>query len=153
MRHGQAEHSAVNDAARRLTAVGVEQARRGGAHLAQLSLDVAQIFCSPYRRARETAQLVRESLPGVPLVQTDCLAPDADPRSLQRLLDAQGSGTVLCVGHQPLLGYALQWLVDGGIGAGCPFETGSLALLRREFPGPGGAELRWHRGPEELLPQ
>lgn len=145
MRHGEAQALAATDASRRLTRAGEEDARRAGAWLAGLSLDVQLVLCSPYRRARDTALMVQRSLPGVPLTQLDCLMPDAHPRALQRILDGYSGGVVLCVGHQPLLGYALQWLVEGTVGAGYPFATAALALLRREFPGPGGGVLSWYR--------
>lgn len=60
LRHGEAEPQARRDAERRLTAHGIKEALKSAAQLAGQPLD--GILASPYVRAQETAELVREAL-------------------------------------------------------------------------------------------
>lgn len=69
MRHGQSQANAgmiIADANSPLTALGVEQARQTGLKLKPLG--VTTIVCSPYVRARQTAQTIAEEL-GIEVAQ------------------------------------------------------------------------------------
>ena len=58
LRHGQAEARAATDAQRPLTETGRQEALRMGEHLQGETLEV--ILASPYLRAQQTAELVRQ---------------------------------------------------------------------------------------------
>lgn len=60
LRHGEAEPHASRDSERRLTAHGRKEVLQSAARLAGLPLD--GILASPYVRAQQTAELVREAL-------------------------------------------------------------------------------------------
>lgn len=131
LRHGEAEPSRGNDAARRLTARGKAEALESAANLRGVPL--AGIFASPYTRAQETAQLVRQALGGdVPLHTAPWLTPETDPAAVVLGLDDHPAGDWLLVSHQPLVGCLLGWLERGERMALQPMNTASLAHLEGE---------------------
>src|SRR3954465_7044755 len=96
-RHGDAEHEALDAAARRLTGKGERQARAGGAALAALGAGIDACLTSPRVRALETARPACESLPGrQPGVKSALGGGGFDALDL-----AAGRGEVLLVGHEP----------------------------------------------------
>lgn len=64
LRHADAVENAVSEAARELTAKGVEQARRVGTFGRQHGLVPELILSSPYRRAEQTARIFAEETGG-----------------------------------------------------------------------------------------
>ena len=68
LRHGEAQAHARTDAERNLTEQGRAEALRSAAHLIGQPIDA--IFASPYVRAQQTAQLVREALGFEPDIRT-----------------------------------------------------------------------------------
>ena len=76
LRHGEAEpHGKRPDSERALTAHGREEVLRTAAEL--IGKPLTAIYASPYLRAQETAQLVREALGFEPEIRTvDWLTPD-----------------------------------------------------------------------------
>jgi phosphohistidine phosphatase len=132
LRHGDAEDSAADDAARRLTAKGERQSRAAGAALERLGIELDACLSSPKVRARQTAELSCEPL-GLEIELTDALrGGDFDPAEV-----AAGRGSVLLVGHEPDFSRAIQAATGarvevkkGGLAA---IEDGELiALLRPE---------------------
>ena len=85
VRHGLYDEDDPRDEAvgRGLVPVGREQARRVGARLAALGAPFDTLFTSPFTRARETAAIVAESLPGLTPVVAAELAECAPPTSPQ----------------------------------------------------------------------
>jgi serine/threonine-protein phosphatase PGAM5 len=76
VRHAEQEHSPAEDPAVGISARGRLQARLLGQRLS--GVPFAGIHHSPVKRAEETAQLVAESLPGVPL-RSSVLLTDRTP--------------------------------------------------------------------------
>ena len=72
LRHGDAEDAAADDASRRLTGKGEDQARAAGRALAAVGAEPDACLTSPKLRAAETARLACESL-GVAVEQTETL--------------------------------------------------------------------------------
>src|SRR4051812_11739462 len=62
LRHATAVDIAPTDATRALTPHGEEEAKRVGFALAKLGAKPTHICCSPLLRARQTAELVAQSL-------------------------------------------------------------------------------------------
>lgn len=139
MRHGIAEHGAPGqpDAARALTPHGVDQMRRQARALAQAGLRVDRLFCSPYRRARQTADLVAPALGAAveedALLQCGCTFADA----VELLRRAGKVAGVLFVGHQPDLGQ----IVHEFTGSAAAVRPGTLAALDVHRLRPMGAVL------------
>jgi phosphohistidine phosphatase len=154
LRHADAEpHGTREDAERRLTARGEQQARVAGAALAMLAPGFDAVLFSPKVRARRTAEIAAEAWPAPQrkvLTEYAPLAGGFDARMALDALDGavgEGEGDrarrVLLVGHEPdLSGVAAQ--LGGGT---LDLKKGGLAVLRLE--GAGG-ELVLVLRPREL---
>jgi phosphohistidine phosphatase len=134
LRHGEAEPRARSDAERALTEHGRKEVRKSAKHLRGQRL--AHILVSPYRRAQQSAELVRETLGlDLPLTTLDWLTPDDDPRLVASRLDAF-PGDCLLVSHNPLLGQLGGFLQHGHLQAPLLLHTASLVELEGEtIPG------------------
>ncbi|MGF6089399.1 phosphohistidine phosphatase SixA [Pseudomonas sp. 18173] len=125
LRHGEAEpHGAKpHDSERELTANGRKEVLRAAANL--VGQPLTAIYASPYMRAQQTAQLVRETLGFEPEIRTvEWLTPDSDPDKVAEQLVSVSEA--LLVSHNPLVGNLLSYLQHG---AGKPPEKVSTAGL------------------------
>jgi phosphohistidine phosphatase len=96
LRHGDAEHGDMEDAARRLTTKGERQARDAGLALRELGVGIDACLASPKVRAIDTARLACEAL-AVEAEMTEALR--GGPFDALDL--SAGRGDVLLVGHEP----------------------------------------------------
>jgi len=125
LRHGEAvPHGArPHDSERELTDHGREEVLRSAALL--MGQPLTAIYASPYLRAQQTAQLVREALGFEPEIRTvEWLTPETDPDKVAEQLVSVSN--VLLVSHNPLVGNLLSYLQHG---AGHPPEKVSTAGL------------------------
>lgn len=125
LRHGEAEPhgSKPHDSERELTANGREEVLRAAANL--MGQPLTAIYASPYMRAQQTAQLVRETLGFEPEIRiVEWLTPDTDPDKVAEQLVSVSEA--LLVSHNPLVGNLLSYLQHG---AGYPPERVSTAGL------------------------
>ncbi|MFY0727728.1 phosphohistidine phosphatase SixA [Pseudomonas sp. NFX15] len=125
LRHGEAvpHGTRPHDSERELTDHGRKEVLSSAAHLRGQSLTA--IYASPYLRAQQTAQLVREALAFEPEIRTvEWLTPDTDPDKVAEQLVSVSE--VLLVSHNPLVGNLLSYLQHG---AGHPPEKVSTAGL------------------------
>jgi phosphohistidine phosphatase len=140
LRHGEAEPRARTDAARELTQHGRKQVMHSAAHLHGRALTA--ILASPYVRAQQTAQLVREALDfAAPIVTVPWLTPDGDLAEALRYLDAHADQALLLVTHQPFVGDLAGLLLHGHRQDPVPMSTASLAELEGEFALAGSMRL------------
>lgn len=131
LRHGEAEPRARTDAQRCLTEAGRNEVRRSAAHLAGRPLQA--ILSSPYLRAQQTAELVREVLGFSGDVEVVPWAtPESDVDEAMLYLARRSESDLLLVTHQPLVGALGGWLVNGLRSASVPMATASLAELEGE---------------------
>ncbi|AZF52207.1 Phosphohistidine phosphatase SixA [Pseudomonas sp. R4-34-07] len=131
LRHGQAQAHARTDAERNLTEHGRAEVLRSAAHL--IGQPLSAIIASPYARAQQTAQLVREVLGFEPQIRTvPWLTPEDSPAQVLEKLDTDDN--VLLVSHQPLVGNLIGFLQHGHPHQPQPMHTASLALLEGDFP-------------------
>ena len=140
LRHGEAEpYGARPDPERALTAHGREEARRMSAAL--IGQPLSAIYASPYLRAQQTAQLVREALGFAPeLITVDWLTPETRPQKvLEQLVD---QGDVLLVSHNPLVGSLLGFLQHGHLQQPEQVKTAGLAELEGDLPLAGAMQLK-----------
>ncbi|AXI62868.1 MULTISPECIES: phosphohistidine phosphatase SixA [Pseudomonas] len=124
LRHGEAEpYGSRPDSERELTAHGRKEVLSSAARL--MGQPLTAIYASPYLRAQQTAQLVREALGFEPEIRTvEWLTPEVDPdRVAEQLVSVSN---VLLVSHNPLVGHLLSYLQHG---AGYPPEKVSTAGL------------------------
>ena len=131
LRHGEAvpHGSRPHDSERELTEHGRKEVLSSAAKL--IGQPLTAIYASPYLRAQQTAQLVREALGFEPEIRTvEWLTPDTDPDKVAEQMVAVSD--VLLVSHNPLVGNLLSYLQHG---AGHPPErvsTAGLAELKGE---------------------
>lgn len=114
LRHAEAV-DLMPDPARQLTHRGREDATALGEYLAQHPiLQVAQIWQSPYLRARETTEclLAGHGRLTAQVTTVADLTPEDDPRTLDGRL-ASLRAPLLIVGHNPHLSLLTSWLLTG----------------------------------------
>jgi phosphohistidine phosphatase len=119
VRHGKAAPGEPDDL-RPLTAEGREQARELGERLRARGISPDAVLTSPLLRARETAAALGLGEPEV----DERLAPGATAEEIREAALGRGD-TVVVVGHQPDLGYAV--LALSGVEA--PFPPGGCHEL------------------------
>lgn len=132
-----------------LTPVGIEKTRLAARGLARLGVEADAIYSSPYRRARETAELACEALPLAPIEirETDTLLPFADPADFLKLLARDNPASALCTGHRP----HLDNLVSAALAmkfSFCTLKKAGAALIEWNLRGNG--ELLWLHTPMAL---
>ena len=116
LRHGEAEARARSDAERPLTERGRKEVRRSAERLRGRPLQY--ILASPYLRAQQTAEIVREVLGlALPLTTVDWATPDDSPRDAANRLDSY-PGHCLLVSHNPLLGQLARASMPGTLAFG-----------------------------------
>lgn len=138
LRHGEAEPYRSDDASRALVEAGRRAVLSKCPHLEP----VERFYCSPYLRARQTAELVQPQAGRSPILD-ERLTPDRPISEVMALLQAEEAVTTLLVAHNPLLSYLLCELV--GEPGTLNLHTSGLACLEAEFWFPGGATLQWVR--------
>jgi len=124
LRHGEAvPFGSCPDSERELTDHGRKEVWNSAAHL--IGQPLTAIYASPYLRAQQTAQIVREALGFEPEIRTvEWLTPETDPDKVTDQLVSVSN--VLLVSHNPLVGNLLSYLQHG---AGYPPEKVSTAGL------------------------
>ncbi len=152
LRHGIAEDHAAGgggDAARELTAKGREEVR---AVVEQVLDSVDMIVSSPYRRARQTAEIAGAVLSVGRIVETDLLVPEADPELFSdwALKNFRGVKSALVVSHEPFLGALAGKLLTGSDHSLFAFSRSGIACIEWDPPG-GGAVLHWFLRPDQVL--
>jgi phosphohistidine phosphatase len=140
LRHGQAAPQARTDSERELTAKGREEVLHSAAHL--MGQPLQRIVASPYVRAQQTAELVRQTLGfSGSIVTVPWLTPDSNPRRVLDELEAYNAEDVLLVSHQPLVGALIGLAVHGSVQQAETMHTASLAHLEADLPLAGAMQL------------
>ena len=150
MRHAIAEERvgfAGTDAERALTEEGARRFRRAARALAAQVPDLALVVSSPYRRAVETAALLRAAFERAPAsAELAALAPDGEFAAVLAFLRAQRRvATLALVGHEPSLSRLEGHLLTDGGGPLAHLKKGGAALV--ELAGvvaAGRGTLLWH---------
>ena len=149
MRHGDAALEAASDAERPLTVRGRDESRLMASWLNAKPIDINRILVSPYLRARQTLDVMREELilPDGEEVLPE-LVPGGDAAIVCCYLQAlanEGLESVLVISHLPLVGYLVADL--------CPaeqapmFATSAVASVDLEA---GNGKLDWQVSPAQL---
>lgn len=104
------------------------------------------ILHSPLVRARQTAEVIAGEIGnGVVLMEESLLAPGFSTAPLLGRLKNSGVSRVVCIGHQPDIGYCLTEITGGR----ALISPGTVAGI--EFYGPvttGAGALRWIANPD-----
>jgi phosphohistidine phosphatase len=155
VRHGEAKPK-EKDPDRPLTEGGAETARRVASFLGGSGLSVGEIHHSTKLRARQTAEILAESL-RAPVTQVPYLEPLADVEELAESLGRATTDLIL-VGHLPHLDRLASRLVAGDAAREVfSFPECGVLSLRRRPGGAGGAggavwAVRWMLDPGLLAP-
>ena len=126
-RHAEAQEwiEGCDDLARKLTPRGEKQAARMSAWLDRQLPQGTRILVSPAQRTLQTAAALARKSRLAPE-----LAPDGRVDQLLELVQwPEGKGTVLVVGHQPILGQTIAQLLGLSV-AECAVKKGALWWLR-----------------------
>lgn len=139
LRHGEAQPygRAADDASRALVPAG----RKAVTRVATELQNVDAVFCSPYLRARQTADLVLPATGQASYQLHDGLTPDSSVPALLSWLDSLNQARLLLVAHNPLLSSLASQLT--GLPGGVSLSTANLACLDVSDCLAGGAELLW----------
>jgi phosphohistidine phosphatase len=140
LRHGEAFPQAPTDAERPLTPHGREEVLQSAVQLEGRPLSA--ILASPYLRAQQTAELVRQAIGFRGAVGTAPWAtPDSDVREALSYLDERDDAEILLVSHNPFLGELGGLLMHGHRQQPLPMRTASLAELEGDFAAAGLMQL------------
>ncbi|BDA80533.1 phosphohistidine phosphatase SixA [Leptospira kobayashii] len=155
VRHGEAEDpaSAKSDQSRTLTEKGVRDIHKIGRFINNSSLNVSQVYYSPYTRTRLTAEILSEEInfKGSPVQANELAAGVGCSHILPNLLKLTNSDTVLLVGHNPDITYfAAQLLGNTCLTDNLVFQPGSTVAInvaREKF---AHGQIIWAMSPDIL---
>jgi phosphohistidine phosphatase len=158
LRHGIAvEHGApgyAKDADRPLTLEGERKLQLNTEAMEALDLKFDLILSSPYRRARQTAEIVAEHLKARKRLQfTDTLTPGGSTQRLIQLLNRvePEHEDILLVGHEPYLSGLVSLLVSGNEGFDIVLKKGGFCKLVTDHLKHGRcATLSWLLTPRQM---
>lgn len=152
MRHGDAQLEAASDAQRPLTARGRDESRLMACWLSTKINAAERVLVSPYVRAQQTLDVLREKL----LLPNDVeslpeLTPGGDAEKVNAYLQElaiTGVASVIIVSHLPLVGYLVG---DICCDEQAPmFATSAVACINVDSTG-GPGKLEWLVTPAQLL--
>jgi phosphohistidine phosphatase len=148
IRHAIAEERTADqpDAARALTRKGRRKFRKVVRGLDALGVELGTVLHSPWRRAAETAALLRPLIAGdagAALQATDALCATPAAPLVELIAGTDGPLPVAVVGHEPWLGELVALLVAGDVARGgrFPLKKGGVVRLTGT-PRAGAMELR-----------
>jgi phosphohistidine phosphatase len=158
LRHGIAVEPGspgyAKDADRPLTPEGERKLGQISEAMEALGLAFDLILSSPYLRARQTAEIVAESLKARKQLEfSDSLVPGGSMKKLVEFLNRlqPPPGKVLLVGHEPYLSGLVSLLVAGNQGCSVVFKKGGLCKLAAESLTHGRcAALEWLLTPKQM---
>ena len=146
VRHGTAEESASGiDAERPLTHQGKKEIKEVAAGLKTLLDSIDVIGASPLVRARQTAEIIARKFGDPPIKTVYSLVPGSDLNELAAWIAEHDSKKVIAlVGHEPLLGTLITWLMTATQASRVEMGKGTAALLEFDTQvRPGSARLHW----------
>jgi phosphohistidine phosphatase len=151
LRHGIAEEGnpGAPDSERALTPEGERKLREILRAAKTAGLDPALVLSSPYKRARQTAEVAVSELGySGNVIETACLVPSARPEAVwEEIRLYKSSPALLLVSHEPLMSSTLAFLL-GSPALRADFKKGSLARIGIEgFSAKPRGTLRWLLAP------
>jgi phosphohistidine phosphatase len=147
LRHGLAEEAAagMRDAERPLTPEGAKKLQSVLRRARAIDVQPPLILTSPYRRARETAQVALEALRnGSKLVESRALTPESSPEAVwDEIRIHKSAAQIMIVGHEPLLSSVYAYLLGAAL-VQIDVKKGSLGRVDVDrFIGQPRGVLRW----------
>lgn len=148
MRHGEAESPRLDDRSRQLTAVGREQSKAAAAWLKHHYCESGRVdlaLVSPYRRAKQTHDMVSLDIIADKLESSEDIIPEGSPKLVSDYIDARVHAAInakkpirsmLLVSHMPFVSYLVDELCQSYTTT--LFSTASIAVVKYS--------LREHKG-------
>jgi len=142
----------ADDGLRPLTARGRRRMKAGARGLRRLAPGLDLLATSPLVRAEQTAEIVAAAYRELKVVKVPQLAPQASVHALLKWLqERKHDSTIALVGHEPLLGVFVSWMLTGLQESFVDLKKGGACLLECEQQvRPGRARLRWLLAPGQL---
>lgn len=140
-----------DDSKRPLTERGIARFRECAKGLAALDAAIDEIFTSPLIRAKQTAELLAESVTGKPTIKIlDALAPDHTATVvMSQLAKLAKRRRIALVGHEPDLGELAAHLL--GAQRAVPFKKGGICRIDVEtLTSRRAGSLIWFATPKML---
>lgn len=133
------------DHLRPLSKKGRRQMKLAAPALARLCPGPSLLLSSPYTRAMQTSEYVRDARdPAADIEQTDALEPERPPADLLRVLRGRDAELVIVVGHEPHLGLLASWVTCGSTDTHVELKKGAACLIRFDDGlAKGAGLLRW----------
>ena len=142
-----------DDRTRPLTEEGIEKTKKAVKGLEQLDVLPTQLLCSPSTRTQQTAKIAKDILgfPGDPQLCRELLS-DASPENFLEFLSSfSRDDTVLCVGHEPHLGFTAGVMICGQPVPGMSLKkAGACSIYFGGTLRPGSGLLEWWLPPTHL---
>lgn len=149
MRHGQAEVHAAADHLRKLTEHGEREVTEMCTRIDALS-SLPHIICSPYVRARQTAEIVAEQSSAA-LHVYEGITPEAIPSAaidfVYNYCEQQAISRLLIVSHMPFVASFVEMLAGAERGRHA-MPTASVAFLSGDVVAKNCCELHWIKSPQ-----
>lgn len=146
VRHGEAEGQRTSDAARALTRYGEQQVSDLWQRLAAQGIRPGKVLCSPFVRARQTAERLVACFPGLAIEEWPEITPEGEVQQVIAGLAARGMAeSWVLVSHMPLVSLLTAALTDGERYA---FPLAGVACIDLEAPLAGAGRLLWLVSPE-----
>jgi phosphohistidine phosphatase len=143
LRHADAATQAESDDARRLSAKGIEQAKRVARFCEAHELQLSLVMTSPLKRARETAEFVAEQMRSELLI-TPWLASGMNPeQAIEELKGYRSHNSLMLVGHEPDFSQLIATLVGIPSNTQIRVRKASLTLLELDVIRAGAARLEF----------
>jgi phosphohistidine phosphatase len=154
LRHGEAGNRMsvlAEDSERPLTREGRIEMQKIAKSLKAVGLRTNQIYTSPLKRARETAEITARILKDPKLEEWDELKPDGSKAALYRKLARfEQNSRLILVGHEPYLSSMIGEII-GTTGARLVLKKGGLGKVRiTSFTPQISGELRWLLTPKMI---
>ena len=142
-----------DDRTRPLTEEGIEKTKKAVKGLEQLDVRPTQLLCSPFTRTQQTAKIAKDVLgiPGDPQLCPELLS-EASPENFLGLFSSfSREDTILCVGHEPHLGFTAGIMICGQSVSGMSLKkAGACSIYFGGTPRPGAGLLEWWLPPAYL---
>lgn len=152
MRHGIAierdDPRCPADPERPLTDRGRKLTRQAAHGLRRVGVQPRRVMTSPYRRARETAEIAALVLASIKPEEHQGLVPGSDPAKFLTHI-ARGKGDCLVVGHAPLIDDLLALCLGSGRSISALKKAG-VACVELGAEERGGGTLHWLMTPLAL---
>jgi phosphohistidine phosphatase len=134
-----------DDRDRPLTPVGETKFRRAARGLARIAGPVDRVLSSPLVRAWRTAEILTEEAGWPAPMVFEALEPDRRAADvLAALMPHRLRDSVALVGHEPLLGELVSFLLTGSDAGGAfPLKKGAAASVAIDGDIPDGSSLQW----------